>query len=96
MREVIEEFVGRLPGQVFTIRRLLEENNLDELRRQVHQMKGAGGGYGFNDITTLAAKAEMAVKEGGTLERIATEVESLVQLVRRVQGYDAANEKSSA
>jgi signal transduction histidine kinase/DNA-binding response OmpR family regulator len=96
MREVIQEFVGRLPGQIFTIRRLLEENNLDELRRQVHQMKGAGGGYGFNDITTYAAKAEMAVKEGGTLERIASEVETLVQLVRRVQGYDAANEKSSA
>jgi hypothetical protein len=38
----------------------------------------------------------MAVKEGGTLERIASEVETLVQLVRRVQGYDAANEKSSA
>jgi HPt (histidine-containing phosphotransfer) domain-containing protein len=96
MREVIDEFVGRLPAQVFAIRRLLEENNLDELRRQVHQMKGAGGGYGFGDITTYAAKAEMAVKEGGTLERISAEVESLVQLVRRVQGYDAANEKSSA
>jgi signal transduction histidine kinase/DNA-binding response OmpR family regulator len=96
MREVIDEFVGRQPAQVFAIRRLLEENNLDELRRQVHQMKGAGGGYGFGDITTYAAKAEMAVKEGGTLERISAEVESLVQLVRRVQGYDAANEKSSA
>jgi len=95
MREVIEEFVGRLPSQVFGIRRLLEEKNLEELRRAVHQMKGAGGGYGFADITTYAAKAEQAVKEGCPLEKISAEVESLVQLVRRVQGYQATNEKSS-
>ena len=62
----------------------------------MHQMKGAGGGYGFADITTYAAKAEQAVKEGCPLERISAEVESLVQLVRRVQGYQATNEKSSA
>jgi signal transduction histidine kinase/DNA-binding response OmpR family regulator len=96
MREVIDEFVGRLPSQVFGIRRMLEEKNLEELRRAVHQMKGAGGGYGFADITTYAAKAEQAVKEGCPLEKISAEVERLVQLVRRVQGYEATNEKSSA
>ncbi|MDB5324410.1 MAG: luxQ 3 [Phycisphaerales bacterium] len=93
MREVIDEFVARLPVQVAGIKRMLDERNLDELRRAVHQMKGAGGGYGFAQITTFAAKAEQAVKDGGSLEKIAGQVEELVQLVRRVQGYDAKSEQ---
>ena len=92
MREVIEEFVARLPIQVAGIRRMLDEKNLEELRRAVHQMKGAGGGYGFAQITTYAARAEQVVKDGGSLEKIAGQVEELVQLVRRVRGYDAKNE----
>ncbi len=72
---------------------MLDERNLDELRRAVHQMKGAGGGYGFGQITTFAAKAEQAVKDGSPLEKIAGQVEELVQLVRRVQGYDAKSEQ---
>jgi HPt (histidine-containing phosphotransfer) domain-containing protein len=92
MREVIDEFVARLPLQVAGIKRMLDEKNLDELRRAVHQMKGAGGGYGFAQITTYAAKAEQKVKDGAPLEAIAGQVEELVQLVRRVRGYEATNE----
>jgi len=62
----------------------------------VHQMKGAGGGYGFGQITTLAAKAEQAVKSGEAIERIASEVENLVALVRRVRGYEPSNERAKA
>jgi HPt (histidine-containing phosphotransfer) domain-containing protein len=71
---------------------MLDEKNLEELRRAVHQMKGAGGGYGFGQITTYAAKAEQKVKDGAPLEAIAGQVEELVQLVRRVRGYEAKNE----
>jgi signal transduction histidine kinase/DNA-binding response OmpR family regulator len=92
MREVIDEFVARLPLQVAGIKRMLDEKNLEELRRAVHQMKGAGGGYGFGQITTYAAKAEQKVKDGAPLEAIAGQVEELVQLVRRVRGYEAKNE----
>jgi len=96
MQEVIGEFVARLPGEIANIRRLVDEHNLDDLRRAVHQMKGAGGGYGFGQITTLAAKAEQAVKSGEAIERIASEVENLVALVRRVRGYEPSNERAKA
>ena len=92
MREVIDEFVARLPLQVANIKRMLDEKNLDELRRAVHQMKGAGGGYGFAQITTFAAKAEQKVKDGAPLDAIAGQVDELVQLVRRVRGYNPTNE----
>ena len=93
MREVIDEFVARLPVQVASIKRMLDEQNLEELRRAVHQMKGAGGGYGFAQITTSAARAEQAVKDGSSLENIAGQVDELVELVRRVRGYDAKGEQ---
>jgi HPt (histidine-containing phosphotransfer) domain-containing protein len=92
MQDVIREFVDRLPGQVAKMLQLIDTHNLDELRRAVHQMKGAGGGYGFSQITHLAARAEQTVKEGGTIEAISQQVDGLVRLIRRVQGYDLRRE----
>jgi HPt (histidine-containing phosphotransfer) domain-containing protein len=92
MAEVIKEFVDRLPDQVSKMRQLLQTNNLDELRRAVHQMKGAGGGYGFAQITTLAARAEQTVKEQAPIESITQQIDSLIDLIRKVQGYDPGRE----
>ena len=47
MKEILGEFVAKLPERVDELGRLLSGGNLDELRRAVHQLKGAGGGYGF-------------------------------------------------
>jgi CheY-like chemotaxis protein/HPt (histidine-containing phosphotransfer) domain-containing protein len=96
MREVIAEFVARLPAQIATINKLVADQNLAELRRTVHQLKGAGGGYGFAQITTLAAKAEQAVKDNNSLDTIKAQVDDLVALVRRVRGYDPASETRPA
>src|SRR5206468_6136048 len=46
MKDVLAEFVGRLPTQVNRLAGLLRAADLDELRRAAHQLKGAGGGYG--------------------------------------------------
>jgi signal transduction histidine kinase/DNA-binding response OmpR family regulator len=94
MREVIAEFVGRLPQCVASLRRQLDERNFEELRRVAHQMKGAGGGYGFKQITELAARAERAIKDASPVETITRQVSELVELIRRIQGYDAGRENS--
>jgi HPt (histidine-containing phosphotransfer) domain-containing protein len=96
MADVIKEFVDRLPGQVSKMLQLLESHNLDELRRAVHQMKGAGGGYGFAQITQLAAKAEQTVKDNAPIDRIAEQVDGLIRLIRRVQGYDLRREDGTS
>jgi HPt (histidine-containing phosphotransfer) domain-containing protein len=92
MNEVLGEFIAGLPAQVAQIQYLLEEQNLAELRRAVHQLKGAGGGYGFPQITRLALSAEEEVKSGRALGSIRERVDALVALVRRVQGYDLQRE----
>lgn len=87
MTEVLQEFVASLPGRVGELERLLEAGKFMELRRVVHQLKGAGGGYGFDRITELAATTEQSLKEDAPLETIQAEVQTLAALVRSVEGY---------
>jgi HPt (histidine-containing phosphotransfer) domain-containing protein len=92
----VGEFVSRLPLRVNTLGALLAEHNLEELRRVLHQIKGAGSGFGFPDVTSLAARAEGAVKAGEALNEIVAKVQDLVQLMRRIEGYQSSREQCGA
>ena len=94
MREVLAEFVAGLPQQVARINDLWRRAAVDDLRRAVHQIKGAGGGYGFPGMTRVAAQAEAALKADGFADEAVRQVEELVALVRRVEGYDVEREKA--
>ena len=96
MTEVLDEFVTRLPERVEELGRFLTAGNLDGLRRAVHQLKGAGGGYGFPQITDAAALAEKRVKSNEALASVAQGVNSLIQLIRSVEGYDKSRENLCA
>jgi HPt (histidine-containing phosphotransfer) domain-containing protein len=60
MAKIIGEFVRDLPGEVQKLRNFLNAAQMDSLRRVVHQLRGSGGGYGFESITELATVAEAA------------------------------------
>jgi CheY-like chemotaxis protein/HPt (histidine-containing phosphotransfer) domain-containing protein len=93
VKAILPDFIGDLPGEVAKLESLLQANELDDLRRVVHQLKGAGQGYGFAEITETAARAERAIQEGRVFEHIRDNVRELTQLIRRVEGYDASREK---
>jgi CheY-like chemotaxis protein/HPt (histidine-containing phosphotransfer) domain-containing protein len=93
MKEVLVEFVDALPTQVAKIGDLLRDQSMDELRRAVHQLKGAGGGYGFAAITKFAAAAEQRIKSGDPLTAISGEIDALCRLLRSVEGYDPKRER---
>ena len=40
----------------------LANNGFEELRRLSHQLKGAGGGYGYTSLTEKARQLEDAAK----------------------------------
>ncbi len=92
MKDAIEEFVATLPKRMADISELLKAKNLAELQRVVHQLKGAGGGYGFDQVTQLACEAERAIKEQVGLETIQADIDSLIALVRSIEGYQQAHE----
>ncbi len=62
MADVIEEFIARLPGTMTAMAESLERSGHEDLRRLAHQLKGAGGGYGYPLLTEQARKLEDATK----------------------------------
>ena len=95
-RALLDKFISRLPERVATMTRLLREQNLAELERAVHQLKGAGHGYGFTAITEIAARAEQRLRAKSDLAAVREEVDELVRLIRSVQGYDPSREAAAA
>jgi CheY-like chemotaxis protein len=94
-KALLEKFISRLPERVATMTRLIQEENLVELERSVHQLKGAGHGYGFTGITEIAARAEQRIRAKADLPAVKAEVDELVRLLRSVQGYDPRRETAA-
>ena len=95
VRHYLPQFIEQLPGHVCAVVTLLAEQDMAELSRRVHQLKGAGGLYGFPQITAAAAEAERRVIESAPLEAVTQSVDELVRLVRSVEGYEAAKEREA-
>jgi CheY-like chemotaxis protein/HPt (histidine-containing phosphotransfer) domain-containing protein len=96
MTKIIPEFVEGLPGEVRKMLDLLQRNDLGELQRVVHQLRGASGGYGFEPVTEPATKTEQLIKAGQPVESVAPNVQSLIDVIRRIDGYNKNAEKLAA
>lgn len=82
-QEVLVEFMAGIQERPAMMRALFEAGAIDDLRVLAHQLKGAGGGYGFPGLSTAAAELELASKElDGT--RIAAALERLAEFVSRI------------
>ena len=93
MRRAVEGFVSRLPGRVDDLLSLSAAREMEKLRTLVHQLKGAGAGYGFPAITQTAAKTEATIKRDGELDAVRIAVDELITLIRGTAGYDPAREQ---
>ena len=85
--KLLPAFTSELSAQVHRMLDYMEQGRLDALRTLLHQIKGAAGGYGFPGITSLAARAESSIKESRQLDDVKSEVEALIDSLRRVEGY---------
>jgi len=84
MIEIVREFALELPGRADHLEKLVSAGALDELRVMAHQLKGAGGGYGFEEITQLAAAVERAIHEKRDRQEIDGRTDELCKLLRAV------------
>lgn len=91
MRELIAMFVSEMPEKIQSIETLWSERQLEPLKRVAHQLKGAGGGYGYAPISSAAGKLEDTIKsvlatvgDQTSLISVQRQVEDLVLLCRRV------------
>jgi signal transduction histidine kinase/DNA-binding response OmpR family regulator len=88
MKKIIIEFVEELPGEILKIQDLLIRDELQLLRRAVHQLRGTGGGYGFYPITDAAGSVEDAINATDNQESIVSKINSLFGVMRRIEGFD--------
>lgn len=83
--ELVEMFVDEMPDRVTALIDSLQSGDLDDLCRAAHQLKGASGSYGFDQITPYASKVENFAREGGTEEEIRNSVDALISLCNRLR-----------
>lgn len=63
---LVPRFMTNRKKEVLTMQKALAAQDLDTIRQVAHGMKGAGGSYGFDRITEMAAAIEQAAKAGDT------------------------------
>ena len=81
--ELIDEFVAGLEEEIKAMRKVLGSGDYDGLRRLAHQMKGAGGSYGYPMLTEAAKILEGAAK-ANDVESCTTALDELEVLCQAV------------
>jgi HPt (histidine-containing phosphotransfer) domain-containing protein len=66
--DLIPFFLESRQKEIVNIRECVANSDLKEAQRLGHGMKGAGGGYGFQEISRIGKSIEDAAKAGNTLE----------------------------
>ena len=89
MMEIVREFAVEAAGRADQVQSHLESGDLDALQTVAHQLKGAGGGYGFDCITEVAAKLEAALKDGASDGEIKDCTAALCETLRAVTVSEA-------
>ncbi len=88
-KPLLESYVGSFIEQAEKIDLALEQANPIDLRTVVHQLKGTGGGYGYPELTRVAAICEQALVEAGpegTRDKtVLTALHELLILMRRAR-----------
>ncbi len=63
IEDLIPSFLENRADEVGAIRKCLSESNFKEAMRLGHGMKGAGAGYGFDEISVIGKIIEDASKQ---------------------------------
>lgn len=62
MVDIVLDFVNELPGRAKELERAFAARDWGKLEKLSHQLKGAGGSYGYPQITEVAATMEADCK----------------------------------
>ncbi len=84
MLELIREFADELPGRAEALEECFQSTEFVKLQSLAHQLKGAGGGYGFDPITDAAGELERSLKEADDASLVKERVAFLCQVLRAV------------
>jgi HPt (histidine-containing phosphotransfer) domain-containing protein len=81
---LVPKFMTNRKKEVVVMQEALTAQDLDTVRKVAHGMKGAGGSYGFDRITEIAANIEQAAKAGNA-SPIARDLPALSSYLERIK-----------
>ncbi|MBL8890761.1 MAG: Hpt domain-containing protein [Planctomycetaceae bacterium] len=80
MLPLIEHFVCRLIDKSDRMFELLKSRRFDEIAQLAHQLKGAGGSYGYPTLSDAARAVEFSAKQEPEVENIRNLIANLADL----------------
>lgn len=84
LEDLIPGYINNRRKDIVTIQDCLGNNDFDKIRTIGHSMKGSGGGYGFDAITVLGDRLEIAALASST-EEINLAAQELEDFILRVE-----------
>lgn len=82
-RELIEMFIDGIAEKQQVLNQASVTDQREELQVLAHQLKGSGAGYGFEELSRVAAELEEACK-AGDLVKIVQQKELLSHYLGRI------------
>ena len=82
-QQFTEDFVSGLPAMVIALKNASNTQNIDELSKITHNLKGSASTFNFAEIGELASKIEQSAIQGQSWQSIAGDLEKLIQLTSR-------------
>ena len=84
LEDLIPGYIENRHKDIKSISASLENGDFENISILGHSMKGSGGGYGFDEITTIGASIEKAAKENDA-EEIKRWIEKLSHYIESVE-----------
>ncbi len=84
LEQLVRRFLQRKEGELDRLRAALSSSDFDTIRRLGHDLKGAGEGFGFPELSILGAKFELAAK-AGDVELTSVHIATMERYLKRLQ-----------
>lgn len=82
--ELLEMFTAELPERMRNMKEKFAAQDVPGLTTLAHQMKGAGGGYGFPQLSEISARLEQACKDNAE-QQIKQDLDEVLHCMNRIQ-----------
>lgn len=90
LAEIIAMFVDEMPGRVRDLQSHFGCANWDQLGRLAHQIKGAAGSYGFDQIAPFASNLEKSIRTGQPVAQVQAALDDLIDACSRLRAGTGA------
>ena len=84
LADIIPEYIERRKLDIAAVKAMLDKDDFMSIRTIGHQMKGSGGGYGFDDISEIGLELQTAAEKSDP-EKINKALFKLEDYLRRVK-----------